>query len=200
MNELAKTGRKSHQEVIQDYFGGKVSEEELSNEQETYLKMVQLAYGQMMEVKSRKYIVNCLKETYLISQSYAYKIIREAQVIFSDVYKINKDINRHIAIEMAKQTYRMAKKKGNTYDMGRAAMAFIKAAGLDKEDADLPDFSKLQASLLVAVLPDGLEESIANILKGGVVDLNKVEDIEHEEITEPTDQGSHREAPLEGQE
>lgn len=179
--------RQSNLEVIQAYFRGEIREPHLSDQNKEYLEMYKHCYAMLCDAKSNKYIINTLRESYDRGESQAYRILNDSKIIYSDVRKANKDINRHIAIEMAKKAFRRAKQAESTRDMVEATKAFIKAAGLDKEDAQLPDFEQLEPSLLVAILPEGVKESVQKLLQQGSIDLNKAPqtiEIEHEEVTD----------------
>jgi hypothetical protein len=185
MANHSKGGRISNMQIVKEYYDGKRSYDELSYEVEQYERSVRMAYGMHLEIKSQKYIVGSLMKTFNITQSTAYKVLKEAKLIFADLVEINKAIERNLAIEMAKESYRRAVLRDNTSDMVNATKALIKAAGLDKEDPDLPDFSKIQPSVIVPMLPEGMEDSILEMLQGGAVDLNKVPetiDVNHEEV------------------
>lgn len=167
-----------------DYFAGKVKEHELNDTHYQYLLMLRSAYGLLLEVKSRQYIVGALMQQFNIGQSYAYQIIREVGKVFGEVGKVDKEMYRHMTIEMAKAAYVKAQKQDNLREMINATKALIKAVGLDRDDVDLPDFAKLQPSLNLLVLPDGMEDKIEKLLTGGAVDLNRfeTEEIPYEEV------------------
>lgn len=181
----SKGGRTSNMQIVREYYDGKRSIDELSYEVEQYERAVRMAYGMHLEIKSQKYIVGSLMKNFNISQSMAYKVLKESKQIFADLVEINKAIERNLAIEMAKEAYRRAVLRDNTTDMINATKALIKAAGLDREDPDLPDFSKIQPSVIVPMLPEGMEDSILQMLQTGAVDLNKAPetiDVNHEEV------------------
>jgi hypothetical protein len=182
--ELIDKQKLSNKEIVIDLFSGKKKETELTTFQAEYLEQIRSAYSMLIKVKSRKYIVGALHKHFGISQGKAYRIIREAAEIFADVGKVDKEIYRHMAIEMAKKAFRMAEKKKNTKDMINAINALSKAVGLDRDDADLPDFEKLNPSLIINVLPEGMEEQIMSLLSHGAVNLNNIpaESIPYEEI------------------
>ncbi|MEL7118627.1 MAG: hypothetical protein AAFO07_04280 [Bacteroidota bacterium] len=132
-----------------------------------------------------KYIVGCLMKDFGLSQASAYRINRESKLVFADMVQINKAIERNLAVEMAKENYRIAKLRHSLKEMNRATMALIKAAGLDREDPDIPDFEKIQPSIIIASLPEDMEDAILSTLKQGAIDLNqlpKTIDITHEEV------------------
>lgn len=183
--ELAKKQKLSNKEIIVELFEGKRSEDSLTAHQYKYLLQIRTAYGMHLEVKSRKYIVGALMSQFDISQDTAYRIIRESSQIFASIGKVDKEVYRHMVIEMAKAAYQLAKRNDNEKGMTNAANSIIKAVGLDREESDLPNFEKLQPSLILAILPEGIEERIYTLLTGGVVNLNEfpeAEYVEHEEI------------------
>lgn len=184
--ELAQKQKLSNKEVIRELFEGKRREVHLTDIQKEYLEMVRSAYSMHLAVRSKKYIVGALQQQFDISMDKAYRIIRDCAEIFADVGKVDKEIHRHTAIEMAKKAYRVAKQSGNARDMVSATTALIKAAGLDRDEADLPDFEKLNPSLIINVLPEGMEDQIQQMLQGGAVNLNEIPtvDTEYEEIEE----------------
>ena len=69
--------------------------------------------------------------------------------------------------------------------MIKAQQALVKAIGDDP--GETPDFDKIQPSLIVTALPEGMEQQIIHLLSQGHVNLNKapvleVEDIKFEDV------------------
>lgn len=176
-------------QVIQELFEGKRREDHLSDGQLEYLRMVRAVYGMLLDVKAKKYIVGALMQQFNISQNWAYTIIRETEILHGDINKVNKDMERHIAIEMAKEAYRKAKHFEDVREMINATKAYIVAAGLDKESIEIPDFSKMEPSLVIAVLPNNLEKKLLEQINKGVVDLNNFEEAEYEQVETTRKQG-----------
>jgi hypothetical protein len=177
----------SNKQVIIDLFSGKKKEEDLTSPQITYLRKVRSAYAMLLEAKSSNFILGSLMQTFDISQAQAYRIVRDTEKIFGSQKRTNKEIKRHIAEEMAKQTYRLALQKEDLKGMAAANRAYIEATGIALEDPDLPDFEKLSPSLILAILPNEDIELLRQLLSQGAVNLNsrpKVEtiDITHEEL------------------
>lgn len=187
--EIVTRDKKSNFQIIQSLFEGKLKENELTVHQFDYLRRVRSAYGMMLEAKSNAYIIGRLMETFEISHSQAWRMVRETERLFGNMKKTNKEIKRHIAEEMAKEAFRIAKQRGDTKAMVSAIRAYSEATGINIEDPDLPDFAKLDPSLVIMVLPEEDASILKNLLKGGVLDLNQLPnetvDIEHEEIDEP---------------
>lgn len=180
-----------------ELFEGKRKEEDLTDDHMRYLRMVRMVWAQLLDVRSKKFIVGSLIQNFDIQHAMAYRIIRQSQEIMGDVDRVDKRITRHMAIEMAKNNYRKAEIAGHLGEMNKALSQLIKAAGLDREDSELPDFEKLDAHLNVMVLPDGMEDLLRKTLEQqGVLNLNKLPEgaelIPHEEVidTEGADQSS----------
>lgn len=173
-------------QVIREYFNLEREEATLTAHQKDKLHRIRAAYGLLLGAHSNFFIVGTLMRTFKISQAQAYREIRDAETLFG-AKKANKQIKRQIAEEMAKEAYRLAKAKGDQKTMVSAVRAYNEATGINIEDPDLPEFEKIQPSLIVTVLPEGVEKGILNLLEGGVVNLNKMpveaQDIEHEEIS-----------------
>jgi len=195
MKELVQKQKLSNKEVIMELFDGKRREVHLTDFQKEYLEQVRAAYSMTLAVKSKKYMVGALCTQFDISIDKAYRILRECSEIFAEVARVDKEIHRHTAIEMAKKSYRIAKKRNKVREMIEATKALIKAAGLDREDADLPDFEKLNPSLIINVLPEGMEDQIQQMLSAGAVNLNNIpaESISYEEVHDEADRADQAE-------
>lgn len=191
--------RKSNYEVMVELFEGKIDEEQLTDLQMQYLRAVRMAWGMILDVRSKKYTVGSLIQMFDISQATAYRVIKDAEKLFGEVAKVDKQIARQVAIEMAKTAYNIAFKRGDTKSMVSATKAYIQAAGLMLDDAEMPDLEKLQPSLVITVLPEGMEENIQKMLSAGAIDLNHAESIEYEEVAERADQGEDRGAAQAGE-
>lgn len=175
-----------------ELFEGKIDEEQLTDTQMQYLRAVRMAYGMILDARSKMYTVGSLIRMFDISQATAYRVIKDTEKLFGEIAQVDKQISRQVAIEMAKRAYNMAFKREDTKGMVSATKAYIQAAGLLLDDSELPDLEKLQPSLVITVLPQGMEDSIQRMLQGGAVDLNQapeIESIEYEEVAERADQG-----------
>jgi hypothetical protein len=74
----------------------------------------------------------------------AYRDIRSALELFGDVIKTKKEASRYILYELAMKNYQLAASKSDIDQMNRAVANLIKITGVDREDIDLPDPSKIQ--------------------------------------------------------
>ena len=74
----------------------------------------------------------------------AYRDIRSAIDLFGDVVKIKKETSRYILYELGMKNYQLAASKGDVEQMNKALTNLIKITGVDRDDFDLPDPSKIQ--------------------------------------------------------
>lgn len=74
----------------------------------------------------------------------AYRDIRSAIDLFGDVVKIKKETSRYILYELAMKNYQLAASKTDVEQMNKALANLIKITGVDRDDFDLPDPSKIQ--------------------------------------------------------
>ena len=83
------------------------------------------------------------------------------------IRKAEKEGLRWILYELGLWVLRKAKKDNNLKQYNAAMANLIKITGVDKEDVELPDFEKIQPSLVLAVLPEGLHDWVQNKLNQG---------------------------------
>lgn len=120
-----------------------------------------------------------------ISEATAYRDVSSAIKLYGDVLKSSKDGLRHILYECAMKVYQLAAKHDDYKAMNSAVANMIKLHGLDRDEPDTPDFAKLQPSLVVTVLADGMEKQIKSMLSGGAINFNsfkQVQDIPYEDV------------------
>ncbi len=102
------------------------------------------------DFNTEKDVVDHLKARFQISRATAYRDLSMAKNIFGDLVKANKDIERHLASEMAKELFRSAK---DNYDATKKTTYFfimieqqkihMKVNRLDKFDIEMPDMMDL---------------------------------------------------------
>ena len=157
------------------------SEEEIKNRWET-------ARALFLDGKTYTKIQNKLIETYNISRPQASIDIRNATELFAVVDKITKDAHRLRAIEMALMLFKKSKDAGAKV---KALKAYIVAAGLDKDDPDIPNIEKIMADRVHAlVLDDTTRDALLMLADqgGGSIDVSQffarmpVTDIPHEPV------------------
>jgi hypothetical protein len=155
----------------------------LTPKHEEMRQRLSAAFSLLTNYHSVQQAIPLLKDKYQYSEASAYRDINNALKLFGNVLESNKEGIRQIVYEYAIKTYQLAAKNGDYKAMAQAIDKMIKVQGLDRDTADLPDFEKLQPSIVVAVLPEAMENKLDKFLSKGSINLNDyVEDIEHEEI------------------
>lgn len=187
--DIAHRNKSTDKQVIQDFFSDRIAEKDLTDHQMERVKRVRLCVSMLLAGKPNTEVVQKMKKEFPISDATAYIDLRITQHVFGSIMKGNKEMYRAMAIEMALADRQAAIEEDDIKGRNAATRNFIEAAGLKRDDPDMPDFSKLQPSLIVTMLPPGMEQKIDQLLQGGVVNLNDLpgptpvtEDIEHEEI------------------
>lgn len=93
---------------------------------------------------SKDQTVQILSELKVVtSRSSAYLVVKEAEELFGDITKSNKDGLRHILTENFMANYRKAKNAGNIKEMNRALENVAKVNGLFTEENAPVDWSKV---------------------------------------------------------
>lgn len=184
-----KRDKPSNKQVVMDYLQGHRELEDLTATQLKYYETLRAIYAKLMQVKplvSKKEILDFLTKEIGLSQNSAFRYYNDAEHVFGIFNKIDKNIHRQRAMAMAEAAYNLAEKKQKPREMTMAAKAYIEAGGLNREDADLPDFGKMDASLVLVVLPDEQQSIIDGLLGAGSVKLNNLPnqtiDVPHEEV------------------
>jgi len=168
-------------EVLRQFYSGIVTE--LTDHQEEKRKRLLLTQSMMTKGQSTQKIIKVLRKDYHISDTQAWRDTKDAIKLYGDMRKAEKEGIRWIIYEMAEKGVRMAIKAKDLKGYNAAIKNLISITGVDKESADLPDFEKLQPSIIVAVLPEGMEEKMTKLLNKGSVNLNEfIEDAEYEII------------------
>jgi hypothetical protein len=152
----------------------------LSADMQKYQEDCRACLGFLLKGYSQGTIVELLETERGIPYASAWRIIRETEEIFGSQGEVDKRMKRMIASEMAQIAYETARDKHDSKGMTAATNAYIKAWGLDRDDPDLPDFSKLDTPANILVIDAVVAEKLGRLPAGGAVDLNSILD----EITE----------------
>lgn len=143
------------------------------------------AFAMLCNFHSIQQAVPLLASKFDISDATVYRDISSAVKLFGDVLKASKDGYRWIVYEYCVKTFQLAAKHGDHKAMNMANSNMIKVLGLDRDDPDTPDFTKLEPSMIVTVLSDGMEKQLKQLLQGGAVNLNNfapAETIQFEDV------------------
>lgn len=151
-------------------------------------------------IKSGKYrqatIANMVTQRFSVTNTTAYRLIYEAKDLFGGNTKRHKDYYRQLYAEALEGFAQLAKTK-NDYKTAAICIKYAsEVRGLDKEDADLPDFTKLQQNTIELKLNAEVIKTLELLLQRGAIDLNQIRaeydvvDVKHTEIKNDTDQDS----------
>lgn len=118
----------------------------LTANQEEIKKRWEAAYSLMVNYHSREQAIPMLRSKFEISVSQAHRDINNCLRLFGDVAKSNKEGIRNILYEYSMKTFQLAAscKPPDIGEMNKSISLMIKLKGIDKDDPDLPDFSKLE--------------------------------------------------------
>lgn len=97
--------------------------------------------------RQAKQIMGFLQKKYKkekISRPTAYRIIADAKYVFNSTSIRTKDYDRSVAIDLILDTRARARKKGDFKTMSMCDSNYIKVTGVDRDDIELPDMSKIQ--------------------------------------------------------
>lgn len=178
--------KKSGMQVVAELLRGEIREDHLTEYQSEFYRRVRGVYGLMLSGHPQTTIIEYIQGEFDISYATAWRLHKDVGELFG-AEKANKQIKRQIAENMAQRTYKFAEERGDVKMMIQATKAYNQAAGLDRDDYDLPDFSLLEAPPVILVLPEETEAALAALLKTGAINLNKFQqdntiDIDHEEV------------------
>lgn len=146
----------------------------LTEKEEEIRRRWEAAFAMLLNFHSRAEVAQKLSETQGISVTQAHRDVNDALRLFGDVYKSNKEGQRHILYEYALKTWRLAAsaKPPDIGQMNKAISNMIKITGIDKDNPDMPDFSKLKPNEYNITLPDPLVKLLMEMVKNGSVNLS----------------------------
>lgn len=165
MNVLALD---STMDRIRAYYAPGGENIKLSKHEEETRVIWEAAWINLLNNKSggtKERTVEMLKKLYKRSPAQAYRDISNAETLFGDVRKNQKEAIRYIVTEWAKEMFIDAKKKKDFDGMARALREINRANLLYKEDIDLPDPDKIQPPIqILQINIDFLTSQFSNVI------------------------------------
>lgn len=135
------------------------------------------AFTMLRNYKSVSDAVALLMKRYPgLSRPTAYRDCANALQLFGDIVGSSKEGLRHLAIEMVRDGAAIARATNDAKGLIRAGLAIERIGGINKNDPDLPDFSKLEPHQYVLGLPPTLVKMLEEMGKTGRIDLTQVVD------------------------
>lgn len=142
--------------------------------------------------RSPERVVRFMTRIHEISRSQAYLDVKHAVKLFGEVTKTSNEGKRHIYEQYAIKIYNVALRKSPPdLKAANAALAnMINLSGIDKDDPNIPDFSKLQQHIYnIGIDPQLVHQLLTFFVKKGAINLA---DFRNEEIrtidVTPTDE------------
>lgn len=172
-------------DAIRDFLAGELHYADLRTNERDYLKQIQLVEGLWAEGKPDKYVMNALVEKWPMMNYVARAIMDEASYVLGDTKKVNREMMRYRASQMALRAYAKAEAKDDYKAMIAATKAFTEANGINGDDKDMPLLENLEPSVNVLVIPDDQREMISRMLGTGVLTQIDFEELELEPLAEP---------------
>lgn len=148
-----------------------------NNELEPRLKekllRLEFAADQFREWSDKNKTVRLVMAKFELQKSQAYQLVTEAMQLFAMTNRQDKEFIRALLHDIGMKIMQKAYTHGKLKEAAAMFAQLIKIHGLDREDAELPDFSQLQPvpitigtfpELLGVPLPDDLDAQLAKII------------------------------------
>lgn len=168
------------------------SEYELSEHLEDVRKRLVHAYNLKMSYFSNQQIVSVWEKDYGLSQAQAYLDIRNAQVLFGQVNKLDREAKKNLLFEYSLSLLRRARERGDLKAEAKALDLLGKYAGLSEEDIAQFNPEKFENKEIAVSIPKELQAALIEMMKGGTLDMNafNATTIEYEEVEDKEEDGS----------
>lgn len=180
MKELLPTSDDLFDKIENYYLNGS----KLSDVEMKICTRLESSYALMMKHRSKSIAVKKHAKTSGISLTQAYSDFKAAERVFNPLRKYTKEFLRLVIIESAMRDIRDCEKRAKDASISdwdkimkikdRAEQRIIKASGLDQDDPNLPDFSKLKPHQYNIQVPREVEKMFHSLLSKGVVDITNV--------------------------
>lgn len=159
----------------------------LTKKQEDQKTRYEEAFCLLLDAKTERQTRDILTKKHGVNPTTAWRWIKDAIRLFGDINKARKEGYREIVWSYQMEVFQLAKEDGDLEAMNRAIANMIKIRGLDKEDPDIPDFSKLEGHEYKIQLDKAVKQTLLKAIEKGAVNFDEVmpvEDVEHEEVKE----------------
>lgn len=162
---------------------------ELSDHLDEVRKRLVHAYNLKMSYFSNQQIVTAWMKDYGLSQAQAYLDIRNAQLLFGQINKLDRDAKRNVLSEHTYSLLRRARERGDLKAEAKALDLLGKYFGISEEDIAQFNPEKFENVQVAITIPKQLQDMLIAQMQGGSVDLNAFDatTIDYEEIEEEDD-------------
>lgn len=168
----------SDQDVVRAWYQAEDSDTwQLTPRQEAMRQRWDFVKAQFLRRHRWQHICDTLVKQFGVGVATARRDITAAMHLFGDLDKVPKEAHRQRVIEMALETFHIAKTEKDSAGMAKATMAYMTATGVDRDDAEQVDIEKLMRDrTYVEVLDPALRELLLNFMQqsGGSMDVTKL--------------------------
>lgn len=188
MNSLDKTYDDVTFDKIEKYYTGTGS---LTAKEEEICSRWELAFALLLEHKNKKIAISKyaaivkINHGSKLSPAQCYRDFQAAEKLFLPLKKYSKEFLRLVIIESAMRDIKAAEKKAKDTTnakewflimdiKNRAEIRIAKAAGLDVNDPNMPDFAKLQFNQISINVDSKLQTMFSKMLSKGVLDVTDI--------------------------
>ena len=158
---------------IQSWYIDDTDKIKLSQKHEDIRVRWESAYGLLCNYHSPQDAIPGLDKLDKRSKAQAYRDIKNAHNLFGDIQATSKDGVRSILYEYAMKIFQLATNDKNITEMNRAMSNLIKLKGLDRDDPEIPDFSRLKPTTQVIKLESDFLDKFGHLLDKKVLDSMK---------------------------
>jgi hypothetical protein len=116
-----------------------------------------------------------------ISERHARRDINDAVRLFGSTTQLNKNADRYLIYQYCMHVFNAAKAAGDITEMNRAITNMIKITGIDKEDPEKIDWTKVEQHEIRISVPKDVMLALKNMTMRGALDMDDVLDIDHED-------------------
>lgn len=187
MNDLSNIERSTTFDRIEKYYKNSAR---LSEKDREICERWELGFALLLEHKNRKVAVSkliALQKTKgkSLSTNQAYEDISNAENLFAPLRKYTKEFIRLVVIESALKDVRKAEAmaaKENDVKLwaeimkvkDKAEKRIIEASGINLQDPNIPDFSKLEMNQFNIQLDPSIVNMMKHFISRGIVDVTEI--------------------------
>ncbi len=121
-----------------------------------------------------KNVIPMLMKKFDISESTAWRDLAAAQYVFGSIGKTQKEYWRKTIINFAMYAIALARAKKDIKGLNAGILNLIKATGIDKDDPEMPDFSKFEQHNYQIVISEELTRELLKMTLSGSVNLSDI--------------------------
>lgn len=144
---------------------------DLSDKEKKKFDILKEIQGYRLRYQRKSEILNIIKKTHGLKDSYAYQLMNDCEYIFGSLNGINKMYERQWLLEASRKNIELAMNSRKSEVISKALREHYIICGLSEVNIDLPDFSALEPNNYVISLPDNQQKMLMALLSKGFVNV-----------------------------